>query len=85
MSGRSEVWQHFEKNGKDSAKCKKCGDPISCKGSNTSGMLKHLRTKHKIEITTKSQSSSASEETSSSASVSKKLKQSSESAPVFSS
>jgi hypothetical protein len=46
----SEVWNFFEKMGSERAKCKECNSPISCKGSSTGGMIKHLKGKHNIEI-----------------------------------
>ena len=51
MSNSSVAWTHFVKLDKNSAKCKLCLRKYDCKGSSTSGLLKHLRTKHRNEIT----------------------------------
>ncbi|CAL8322512.1 unnamed protein product [Gadus morhua 'NCC'] len=46
---RSQVWFHFTKRKENSAVCNQCNAIISCKGANTSNMLKHLSTKHGIK------------------------------------
>ncbi|CAL8375385.1 unnamed protein product [Arctogadus glacialis] len=46
---RSQVWLHFTKRNENSAVCNQCNAIISCKGANTSNMLKHLSTKHGIK------------------------------------
>lgn len=48
---QSEVWNHFKKlTQKESAQCIHCPKQISCKGSNTSGLGRHLERIHKINI-----------------------------------
>lgn len=79
MSGKSEVWKHFEKVDRDHAKCKICGKPIGCKGSSTSSLSKHLKQKHAIEITKQSRP----EEPSPPISAAKKLKTSPEQPSLF--
>lgn len=54
----SEVWKYFDKVNRDIAKCKKCNGSISCKGSSTGGMIKHLSGRHNIEISTRGSKSS---------------------------
>lgn len=47
----SEAWKYFEKVvNTETAKCKQCNATISCKGSSTSGMVKHLRIRHSISF-----------------------------------
>ncbi|KAK0153099.1 hypothetical protein N1851_005233 [Merluccius polli] len=46
---RSKVWLHFTKRDECTAVCNQCNAAISCKGANTSNMLKHLSTKHGIK------------------------------------
>jgi len=51
MEGKkSQCWDYFEMpkiiDGKTVAQCKNCSDKISCEGSSTSGLLKHLFHKH---------------------------------------
>lgn len=48
----ADVWQYFTKlstNG-EKAQCSKCPQQLSCKGSSTSGLLRHLQGKHNITI-----------------------------------
>lgn len=45
----SEVWNYFNKKG-DIAICKKCPKSLSCKGSTTSSLIRHLTNVHKINI-----------------------------------
>ncbi|CAK1597847.1 unnamed protein product [Parnassius mnemosyne] len=47
----SKVWKYFKKN-KDAsnAQCLKCPKTIACKGSNTSGLVRHLAHVHKIDV-----------------------------------
>ena len=42
---RSKVWLHFTKRNANAAVCNQCNAAISCKGANTSNMLKHLSTR----------------------------------------
>lgn len=45
------VWKYFVKEGKDQAKCLKCPNKVlSCKGSSTSGLIRHLDAIHKINL-----------------------------------
>lgn len=47
----SKVWKYFKKNKvAASAQCQKCPKTIACKGSNTSGLVRHLAHVHKINI-----------------------------------
>ena len=46
---RSKAWLHFTKQDENSAMCNQCNAVISCKGANTSNMLKHLSTQHGIK------------------------------------
>ncbi|GBP75913.1 Folliculin-interacting protein 1 [Eumeta japonica] len=52
-STRSKVWKYFTKT-KDPplAQCVKCPKQIACKGSNTSGLVRHLEHIHKINLKT---------------------------------
>uniref|UniRef100_T1ITW5 BED-type domain-containing protein n=1 Tax=Strigamia maritima TaxID=126957 RepID=T1ITW5_STRMM len=43
---KSEAWKFYERIDKDSAKCKKCNKIISCKGSNTTGLKRHVASFH---------------------------------------
>ncbi|KAJ8415737.1 hypothetical protein AAFF_G00402940 [Aldrovandia affinis] len=47
---RSMVWLHFMKLHKDKAKCNECNTIVASKGGNTSNLMKHLRTHHKINL-----------------------------------
>lgn len=47
----SEVWKHFKKNSNDStAQCNRCSKSLSCKGSTTSSLIRHLNTVHNIAL-----------------------------------
>ena len=50
------VWEYFQKTSgsEESARCKVCQVVIKCKGSSTSGLIRHLRSKHNIITTKKS-------------------------------
>lgn len=52
MSSSSAAWNYFTKLSSDSnkAKCQKCNDILSCKGGNTTGLLKHISGKHGIVL-----------------------------------
>lgn len=56
-SNTSPVWEYFTVDDKDptKAKCKKCKSVISRAKGSTSGMKKHLKTNHKIELKEKSE------------------------------
>ena len=43
---QSLVWQFFEKDATHSAKCKDCNKTVSTPGGTTSGLWKHMETKH---------------------------------------
>lgn len=49
---KSFVWNHFTKHGKDQANCEHCGQTLLCKGACTSGLIKHLRSKHREIVST---------------------------------
>jgi hypothetical protein len=44
----SWVWTHFKKLDKENTKCKQCDKKITCKSSNTTGLVRHLRDVHSI-------------------------------------
>lgn len=46
----SEVWKYFKKKGVEKAQCNRCPKILSCKGSSTSGLLRHLSTVHSINL-----------------------------------
>lgn len=46
----AEVWKLFDKEPNETARCKKCLQTLSCKGSSTSGMLRHMKNKHGVEF-----------------------------------
>ena len=46
MAGRSEAWQYLDKVDKNKAKCKFCKQELACAGGNTSGPMRHVRSKH---------------------------------------
>ena len=57
------VWEYFDrgiskssKEVTDEAKCKKCAAVIKCTGGSTSGLLRHLKSKHSIEKPSPTQS-----------------------------
>ena len=69
------VWEYFDrgismssKGVTDEAKCKKCAAVIKCTGGSTSGLLRHLKSKHSIEKPSPTQSDVSSETQSSSSS-----------------
>ena len=46
---QSTVWKHFARgDGNDSATCTHGSKTISCKGSLTTGLFRHLKIKHKL-------------------------------------
>ena len=49
MAGSSTniLWDLFEKVEKGKAKCNSCKAVLDCKGGTTSGLIKHLKAKHK--------------------------------------
>ena len=49
-SKRSGVWQTFQKETPNTAKCTICHSVLKCAGGSTSNLANHLRAKHKIEI-----------------------------------
>ncbi|XP_030578053.1 zinc finger BED domain-containing protein 4-like [Archocentrus centrarchus] len=46
MSTNSFVWGHFTKIDNDSAKCMLCDRVVKCSGGSTSGLRRHLESKH---------------------------------------
>lgn len=53
---KSKVWKYFSKIKDEAfAQCLKCPKKISMKGSNTSGLVRHLEHIHKISIKTQSE------------------------------
>ncbi|XP_063841155.1 uncharacterized protein LOC135089507 [Scylla paramamosain] len=51
-STESYAWKYFEKlKCEESSRCKKCHAVIKCRGWSTSGMIRHLKSKHSIEKT----------------------------------
>lgn len=49
-SSKSGVWQYFKKKDKEYGQCCRCPKTLSCKGSSTSGLSKHLEKVHNIII-----------------------------------
>jgi hypothetical protein len=51
MVKKAYAWKYFEETGSHSAKCtvEDCGTVIQTRGGSTSGLIKHLRTKHNLE------------------------------------
>jgi hypothetical protein len=57
----SFVWRHFmKKESGDKAQCKHCQRELACKGSSTTGLLRHLSGQHNIKGPSDSQSMEAS-------------------------
>ena len=53
---QSKVWKHFTRgDDDDSATCTHCSKIISCKGSSTSGLFRHLKSKHKLSLESEDQ------------------------------
>lgn len=48
----SETWQYFRRLGEplEKAECIKCGARLSCRGSSTSGLIRHLQNKHQTPV-----------------------------------
>lgn len=48
----SETWQYFRRLGDplEKAECIKCGARLSCRGSSTSGLIRHLQNKHQTPV-----------------------------------
>ena len=44
------MWKFFAKINETTAKCKICGNELSCKGSSTSGLSRHLECVHKKKV-----------------------------------
>lgn len=70
------MWLYFEKQSSDNAKCTKCGDVLSCKGSSTSGLTRHLQKKHSITLPSKQKQVAAADDSESAPSSTKKQKKS---------
>ena len=48
-STSGSVWKYFnKKSSQESVQCQLCNAAIKCKGSSTSGLIRHLRAKHNI-------------------------------------
>ena len=48
---QSKIWKHFDRgDGNDSVTCTHCSKTISCKGSLTSSLFRHLKIKHKLSL-----------------------------------
>ena len=46
---QSKVWKHFTRDyNDDKAKCIHCSPSMSCKGGSTSGLSRHLKSKHNL-------------------------------------
>lgn len=45
----ADVWKEFKKLPGEQAQCLKCPKIISCKGSSTSGLWRHLKNKHNLQ------------------------------------
>lgn len=50
LTDMAEIWKHFKKLPADAGKaqCTRCLQILMCKGSSTSGLLRHLQIKHNI-------------------------------------
>ena len=46
----SKVWKHFDHADNNEGTCKHCRKNISCKGGSTSGLLRHLKSKHSLSL-----------------------------------
>lgn len=62
-SSGSGVWKYFKKKDKDNAQCSRCPKILSCKGSSTSGLARHLEKVHNIVIKPDSTSATSSAST----------------------
>ena len=51
---RSGAWKHFERESADMAKCIECNSVIKTKGGSTSGLIRHLRDRHSINVVSSS-------------------------------
>jgi len=48
---QSKIWKHFTRgDDNDSANCTHCSKTISCNGISTSGLFRHLKSKHKLSF-----------------------------------
>ncbi|KAL0859841.1 hypothetical protein ABMA27_010181 [Loxostege sticticalis] len=50
MERTAKVWKHFKKINESTAQCSLCPKQISCKGSNTTGLDRHLQRVHNISV-----------------------------------
>ena len=50
MSKRSKIWQHFLRQTKENAECKKCSKTLKCIGCSTSSLSAHIKNVHGINI-----------------------------------
>ena len=56
MSKRSKIWQHFLRQTKETAECKKCNKTLKCIGGSTSSLSAHIINVHGINISEESDS-----------------------------
>lgn len=57
----SEVWEHFTKFNKDSAKCVKCSSVVKCTGGSTSGLYRNISSIHSTNVSNKRKVSESAE------------------------
>ena len=50
MSKRSKIWQHFIRQTRETAECKKCNKTLNCIGGSTSSLSAHIKNVHCINI-----------------------------------
>jgi len=46
-SNQSKVWEHFAQDG-NQASCRLCVKTLCCNGGSTSGLSRHLKSKHSL-------------------------------------
>jgi len=46
-SNQSKVWEHFAQDG-NQASCRLCTKKLCCNGGSTSGLSRHLKSKHSL-------------------------------------
>lgn len=52
QSKKRTVWDHYNKKSSLLATCNECSQDIKRKTGNTTGLIRHLRNKHKLELNT---------------------------------
>lgn len=50
VKSESEAWNHFKKIDSEYAECVYCSKKLSTRGSTTSGLLRHLLSRHNISL-----------------------------------